>query len=51
MPIAPGKDGYSRMESDILFAVSTPLGFRVRVTRGYWEFMYREASGYARAGN
>jgi hypothetical protein len=27
------------MEHDILFEVSTPLGFRVRVTRGYWEFM------------
>ena len=27
------------MESDILFEVSTPLGFRVRVTRGYWEFI------------
>ena len=27
------------MESDILFDVSTPLGFRVRVTRGYWEFI------------
>jgi hypothetical protein len=27
------------MESDILFEVSTPLGFRVRVTRGYWEFV------------
>ena len=27
------------MESDILFEVSTPLGFRVHVTRGYWEFV------------
>jgi hypothetical protein len=27
------------MESDILFAVSTPLGFRVRVTHSYWEFI------------
>jgi hypothetical protein len=27
------------MESDIVFEVSTPLGFRVRVTRGYWEFI------------
>jgi hypothetical protein len=27
------------MESDILFEVSTPLGFWVRVTRGYWEFI------------
>ena len=27
------------MESDILFEVSTPLGFRVRVTRAYWEFI------------
>jgi hypothetical protein len=27
------------MESEILFEVSTPLGFRVRVTRGYWEFI------------
>jgi hypothetical protein len=27
------------MESDILFEVLTPLGFRVRVTRGYWEFI------------
>lgn len=27
------------MESDILFEVSTPLGFQVRVTRGYWEFI------------
>jgi hypothetical protein len=27
------------MESDILFEVSTPLGFRVRVTRVYWEFI------------
>jgi hypothetical protein len=27
------------MESDILFDVSTPLGFRVRVTHGYWEFI------------
>ena len=27
------------MESDILFEVSTPLGFRVRVTHGYWEFI------------
>ena len=26
------------MESNILFEVSTALGFRVRVTRGYWEF-------------
>jgi len=25
------------MESDILFEVSTPLGFRVRMTRAYWE--------------
>ena len=25
------------MENYILFEVSTPLGFRVRVTRGYWE--------------
>ena len=27
------------MESDILFEVSTPLSFRVRVTRAYWEFI------------
>jgi hypothetical protein len=27
------------MESDIFFKVSTPLGFRVRVTLGYWEFI------------
>jgi hypothetical protein len=27
------------MESDILFEVSTLLGFRVHVTRGYWEFV------------
>ncbi len=27
------------MDSDILFEVSTPLGFRVRVTRGYWELI------------
>ena len=27
------------MESDILFEVSTPLGFRVRVTRDYWELI------------
>lgn len=27
------------MESDILFEILTPLGFRVRVTRGYWEFI------------
>ena len=27
------------MEHDILFEVSTPLGFRVRVTRGYWELI------------
>jgi hypothetical protein len=27
------------MESDILFEVSTLLGFRVHVTRGYWEFI------------
>jgi hypothetical protein len=27
------------MESDILFEVPTPLGFRVRVTRSYWEFI------------
>ena len=27
------------MESDIFFEVSTPLGFRVRVTRSYWEFI------------
>jgi hypothetical protein len=27
------------MEHDILFEVSTPLGFRVRVTHGYWEFI------------
>jgi hypothetical protein len=27
------------MESAILVEVSTPLGFRVRVTRGYWEFI------------
>ena len=27
------------MESDILFAVSTPLGFRVHVPRGYWAFI------------
>jgi hypothetical protein len=24
---------------DILFEVMTPLGFRVRVTRGYWELI------------
>jgi hypothetical protein len=27
------------MESDILFEVSTPLSFQVRVTRAYWEFI------------
>jgi hypothetical protein len=27
------------MESDILFEISTSLGFRERVTRAYWEFM------------
>jgi hypothetical protein len=27
------------MEHDILFEVSTPLGFRVRITHGYWEFI------------
>jgi hypothetical protein len=27
------------MESDILFEVSTPLGFRVGVTHSYWEFI------------
>src|SRR4030095_11973769 len=27
------------MEHDILFEVSSPLGFRVRITRGYWEFI------------
>ena len=27
------------MDSDILFEVSTPLGFRVRVTRAYWELI------------
>jgi len=27
------------MESDILFEVSTPFSFRVRVTRTYWEFI------------
>ena len=27
------------MDSAILFEVSTPLGFRVRVTRGYWELI------------
>jgi hypothetical protein len=27
------------MESEILFEVSTLLGFRVRVTRAYWEFI------------
>ena len=27
------------MEHDILFEVSTPLGFRVRVTHGYWELI------------
>jgi hypothetical protein len=27
------------MENDLLFEVSTPLSFRVRVTRGYWEFI------------
>jgi hypothetical protein len=27
------------MEHDILFEVSTPLGFRVRVTRSYWELI------------
>lgn len=24
---------------DVLFEVMTPLGFRVRVTRGYWELI------------
>jgi hypothetical protein len=27
------------MENDILFEVSTLFGFRVRVTRSYWEFI------------
>jgi hypothetical protein len=27
------------VDSDILFEVSTPLGFRVRVTRQYWELI------------
>src|SRR6266487_5206184 len=27
------------MENDILFEVSTPLGFRVRITHSYWEFI------------
>jgi hypothetical protein len=27
------------MESDILFEVSTPFSFRVRVIRTYWEFI------------
>ena len=27
------------MESEILFEISPPLGFRVYVTRGYWEFV------------
>ena len=27
------------MESDILFEVLTPLGFRVRVPRDYWELI------------
>jgi hypothetical protein len=27
------------MESDILFEVSTPLGFWARVSCGYWEFI------------
>jgi hypothetical protein len=26
-------------EKDILFEAMTPLGFRVRVTRGYWELI------------
>ena len=29
----------SLLESDLLFDVSTPLGFRVRVTRAYWELI------------
>ena len=27
------------MESDILFNVNTPLGFSVRTTRRYWDFI------------
>ena len=26
-------------EKDLLFEVMTPLGFRVRVTRAYWELI------------
>jgi hypothetical protein len=27
------------MNGELLFEVSTPLGFRVRVTRDYWELI------------
>ena len=27
------------MQSDILFSVSTPLGFTVRTTRPYWDYL------------
>ncbi len=27
------------MDSDLVFEISTPLGFRVRVTRDYWELI------------
>ncbi len=26
-------------DQDVLFEVMTPLGFRVRVTRGYWDLI------------
>ena len=26
---------------DVLFEISTPLGFRVRVTKSYWEFIHK----------
>ena len=30
------------MRDDILFNVETPLGFRVRTTRRYWDFLITE---------
>ena len=30
------------MRGDILFSVETPLGFRVRTTRRYWDFLVSE---------
>ena len=30
------------MRDDILFDVETPLGFRVRTTRRYWDFLVTE---------